>query len=97
MNALICERCGGTINPETMQCEYCDTRYMDNSRINSLIIERMELEKENERLRAARYMENLYLDGLRALRRIDDSIPRMFDEGILSLNECRSILNLKEV
>ena len=25
--ALICTCCGGTINPRTMKCEYCDTSY----------------------------------------------------------------------
>ena len=27
MKALICTQCGGRINPETMRCEYCGTRY----------------------------------------------------------------------
>ena len=27
MKALICTQCGGTINPSTMRCEYCGTRY----------------------------------------------------------------------
>ncbi len=27
MKAMICERCGGQINPETMRCEYCGTYY----------------------------------------------------------------------
>lgn len=26
-NPLICKCCGGTINPRTMKCEYCDTSY----------------------------------------------------------------------
>lgn len=25
--AMICERCGGTINPKTHRCEYCGTYY----------------------------------------------------------------------
>ena len=27
MKAYICQCCGGTINPRTMKCEYCDTPY----------------------------------------------------------------------
>lgn len=27
MKAMICERCGGTINPKTNRCEYCGTYY----------------------------------------------------------------------
>ena len=27
MKAMICERCGGKINPKTRRCEYCGTYY----------------------------------------------------------------------
>jgi hypothetical protein len=30
MKAMICERCGGTINPATMRCEYCGTYYQED-------------------------------------------------------------------
>ena len=28
MKALICDRCGGQINPDTLICPYCDTQYV---------------------------------------------------------------------
>lgn len=33
IKALRCECCGGTINPATMVCEYCDTHYMTDGTI----------------------------------------------------------------
>ena len=29
MKALICKNCGGGINPNTLQCEYCGTQYRE--------------------------------------------------------------------
>ena len=29
MKALVCENCGGKINPNTLQCEYCGTQYKE--------------------------------------------------------------------
>lgn len=29
MKALICKNCGGSINPKTLQCEYCGTQYQE--------------------------------------------------------------------
>ena len=31
MKAMICERCGATINPKTMRCEYCGTYYKEDT------------------------------------------------------------------
>lgn len=33
LKPLRCECCGGTINPATMVCEYCDTHYMTDGKI----------------------------------------------------------------
>lgn len=30
MHKLVCERCGGAINPKTLTCEYCGTRYKED-------------------------------------------------------------------
>lgn len=29
IEALICDHCGGAINPRTYQCEYCGTRFIN--------------------------------------------------------------------
>jgi hypothetical protein len=31
LRPYICERCGGTVNPATLKCEYCGTPYKDES------------------------------------------------------------------
>ena len=31
LRPYICKQCGGTINPATLKCEYCGTRYEDKS------------------------------------------------------------------
>lgn len=31
LRPYVCKQCGGTINPATLKCEYCGTRYEDES------------------------------------------------------------------
>ena len=31
LRPYVCKQCGGTINPATLQCEYCGTRYEGDS------------------------------------------------------------------
>ena len=40
MEALICKQCGAAINPRTMMCEYCGTKYRDEPTFSVLHIER---------------------------------------------------------
>lgn len=37
MKALICKNCGGSINPKTLQCEYCGTQYREELREDSIL------------------------------------------------------------
>lgn len=42
MKKLQCTNCGGTINPETYVCEYCGTRYKnDTPLMYPVVVERM--------------------------------------------------------
>lgn len=38
MEALICKQCGAAINPRTMMCEYCGTKYINEPSYNVLHI-----------------------------------------------------------
>ena len=44
MKALVCERCGGAINPVTLKCEYCGTHYKDDEQPFILHVERPGIE-----------------------------------------------------
>ncbi len=40
MKAMVCKQCGAPINPRTMMCEYCGTKYRDEPTFSVLHIER---------------------------------------------------------
>lgn len=39
MKKLICERCGGSINPQTYRCEYCGTQYVKEEKTDVIHIQ----------------------------------------------------------
>ena len=54
MFSLICEKCGGAINPITLCCEYCETQYKENdsTKTNNLLknkTEKLRLELMQQR------------------------------------------------
>lgn len=41
MEKYICECCGGSINPETMKCEFCGTYYKGNSKKKAVYLQQL--------------------------------------------------------
>ena len=94
MKPLICQCCGGQIDPVTMKCRYCDTVYVDEYE------QIRRIKQENNSIKTQLDKDNLYREALKSMRDYDSAImtPNETEESaIMTPNEVRKKIGLNPI